>query len=35
MEPAPVIDLGDAAQVALVRMLDTACVIGQDEKGGG
>jgi hypothetical protein len=33
MEPAPVIDLGHAAQVALARMLDTARVIGHDEKG--
>jgi hypothetical protein len=33
MEPAPVINLSDAAQVALARMLETAHVIGQDEKG--
>jgi hypothetical protein len=33
MEPAPVIDLGDAAQMALARMLDSARVIGHDEKG--
>jgi hypothetical protein len=33
MEPATVVDLGSAAQVALARMLDTARMIGQDEKG--
>jgi hypothetical protein len=33
MEPAPVIDLGHAAQVALTRMLDTGRVIGRDGQG--
>ena len=33
MDAAPVIDLGNAAQVALTRMLDTGRVIGRDETG--
>jgi hypothetical protein len=33
MDAAPVIDLTNAAQVALTRMLDTGRVIGRDETG--
>jgi hypothetical protein len=33
MDATPVIDLTNAAQVALTRMLDTGCVIGHDEAG--
>ena len=33
MDATPVIDLTNAAQVALTRMLDTGRVIGRDETG--
>jgi hypothetical protein len=33
MDATPVIDLANAAQVALTRMLDTGRVIGHDESG--
>ena len=33
MDATPVIDLTDAAHVALTSMLATGCVIGRDETG--